>query len=52
MGTGTLLEWAAFDVILETFCKASGMRISIDKSCFLYNNIDTVNLLDIAKVLP
>ena len=52
MGTGTLLEWAAFDVILETFCKASGMSISLDKSCFLYNNIDIVNLLDIARVLP
>ena len=27
LGTGTLSEWMAFDVILSTFCKASGMSI-------------------------
>ena len=32
MGSGTLLDWAAFEVILETFCKASGMVINVDKS--------------------
>ena len=52
MGTGTLLEWVAFDVILETFYKASGMSISLDKSCFLYNNIDVSILMNIARVLP
>ena len=52
MGTGTFQEWDAFDFILETLCKASGMSIILDKSCFLYNNIDDVNLLDIARVLP
>ena len=52
MGTDTLQEWEAFDVILETFCKASGMCISLEKSCFLYNNIDVVNLMDITRVLP
>ena len=52
MGTGTLQEWDAFDIILETFCNASGMSISIDKSCFLHNNIDTVILTDFSRVLP
>ena len=52
MGSGTLLDWSAFDVILETFCKASVMRISIQKSCFLYNNIDSDILLEFARVLP
>ena len=28
------------------------MCISIDKSFFLYNNIDAVNYMDIARVLP
>ena len=40
LGTSTLQEWIAFDVILSTFCKASGMCISLDKSCFLHINID------------
>ena len=52
MGAGTLQEWAAFDVILKTFCKASTMCINLEKSCFLYNNIDAVNYMDIARVLP
>ena len=31
LGTGTLHEWMAFEVILSTFCKASGMSISLEK---------------------
>jgi len=52
LGTGTLPEWIAFDVILSTFCKASGMSISADKSCFLFNNVNDDTLIDIARVLP
>ena len=52
LGTGTLTEWMAFDVILSKFCKASGMCISIDKSSFLYNNVEVDIHTDIAKVLP
>ena len=52
LGSGTLLEWIAFDVILSTFCKASGMSISVDKSCFLYNNVDVGILGDIGRVIP
>ena len=39
-GLGTFEEWVAFDVILETLCCASGMSISIDKSGFLFNEMD------------
>ena len=52
LGTGTLLEWMDFEVILSTFCKASGMSISVEKSGFLFNNIDEGTLLNIARVLP
>ena len=52
LGTSTLPEWIAFDVILNAFCKASGMTISIDKSSFLFNNVDRDTLGDIARVLP
>ena len=52
LGIGTLSEWMAFEVILSTFCKASGMNISLEKSCFLYNNVEEDIILDIARVLP
>ena len=52
LGLGTLPEWVAFEVILNTLCKASGMSISVDKSCFLFNNMDEGTLGDIARVLP
>ena len=52
LGTSSLSEWMAFDVILSTFCKASGMNISIDKSCFLYNYVDVDIRFDIARALP
>ena len=52
LGTGTLHEWMAFEVILNTLCKVSGMSISLQKLGFLYNNIDEETLLSIARVLP
>ena len=52
LGSGALSEWMAFDVILSTFCKASGMYISLEKSCFLYNNLDVDVGTDIAQLLP
>ena len=39
-GSGTFEEWVAFKVILDTFCAASGMCINMDKSCFLFNNME------------
>ena len=52
LGSGSLSEWMAFDVILNNFCKASRMCISIDKSCFLYNNVDIDIRSEISKALP
>ena len=52
LGTGTLLEWIAFEVILSIFCKASGMSISVDKLGFLYNNVDEDILSGIYRIFP
>ena len=52
LGSGSLTDWMAFDVLLSTFCKASGMIISLDKSSFLYNNVAEDIRLDIGRVLP
>ena len=45
LGSGSLSEWMAFDVILSKFCKASRMCISIDKSCFLYTMLILIFVL-------
>ena len=52
LGSGTLSEWMAFDVILSTFCKASGMCISLEKSSFLFSNLDVDVGTDIARFMP
>ena len=52
LGMGTLTEWMAFEVILSTFCKASGMCISLDKSCFLFNNMDVDMCMGISRIFP
>ena len=52
LGTGTLLEWMAFDAILSTFWKASGMCISMEKSILLFDNVDNDILLDISGFMP
>ena len=51
LGSGTLSKWMAFVVILSRFYKASGMCISVDKSSFLYNNVDVDICTEIAKAL-
>ena len=52
LGSGTLQDWSAFEDIIETFCKASGMRINIEKLCFLYYNLTNDCLNDFAGALP
>ena len=49
---GSFEEWMAFKVILDTFCEASGMRINLDKSCFLHNDLDADLLRRITGLLP
>ena len=51
-GLGSLEEWMAFKVILDTFCEASGMCININKSCFLHNYLDEALLQNISRLLP
>ena len=51
-GNCTVMEWMAFDVLLETFCYASGMSISLNKSSFLYNELDLGILHDNQCFLP
>ena len=52
LGSDTLSEWMAFDVILNTFCKASGMCFSLEKSSFLFSNLDVDVGADIARFMP
>ena len=39
-GMGTLEEWMDFEVILDTFCSASGMCIRMEKLGFLFSELD------------
>ena len=52
MGTRSLQEWAAFEVILDTFCSATGMSISLDKSVILHHNIPDSELLCLSRSIP
>ena len=52
MGSGTLLDWSSFEVILETFSKASGMKINVEKSCLLYCNMDNAVQNSFASSMP
>ena len=49
---GTVDEWMAFDVILETFCAASGMFISLEKSGFLFSDLELGVQRSIHSFLP
>ena len=51
-GIGTIEEWLAFEVILDTFCKASRLCIGLDKSRFLFNNMEVGTLHGISHSLP
>ena len=51
-GIDTLEECVAFEVILDTFFLASGMSIILDKSGFLFNNVEVDILNSITFSLP
>ena len=51
-GMGTLEDWIAFKVILDTFCAASGMKINLDKSSFLHSDLDDAVLRRISDIIP
>lgn len=51
-GLGTVDEWLAFKEAIDLYCSATGMSISIEKSSFLYNDIDEQTRRHIATFLP
>ena len=50
-GMGTFDDWMAFKEILDTFCEASGMCISSNKSYFFHNDLDEDLLKIISSIL-
>ena len=48
----SLGEWQHYKIILNTFCRATSMEINVDKSSFLYNNIDESVRQQIFNFLP
>ena len=51
-GVGTLEEWQDFDEILVVFSSASGMCISMEKSPFLYSEVEEEILSGISVFSP
>ena len=51
-GVGTLEEWKDFDEILVVFSSASGMCISMEKSSFLYSEVEEEILSGISRFIP
>ena len=39
-GIGTVNEWKAYKEALNLFCSATGMEVSIEKSSFLFQDVD------------
>ena len=52
LGSGTILDWLAFESLLDCFCKASGMCINADKSCLLFHNFSDACLVDFKAAMP
>ena len=51
-GVGTVEDWQHFKALLDLFCSATGMKISEEKSSFLYNEIDDIVRENVAAILP
>ena len=51
-GIATVSEWKAFKDALDLFCSATGMVFNIEKSSFLYQDVDEGIQSQIAKLLP
>ena len=51
-GLGTVEDWKNYKEILDTFCSATGMEISVAKSSFLCNDIDDIVRSRISNLLP
>ena len=51
-GVGTFEDWYTFQIILDKFCDASGMKINLNKSVILHENIEEDMLHRIAGIMP
>ena len=51
-GIATVSEWKAYKDALDLFCSATGMAVSIEKSYFLYQDVDEGIRSQIARLLP
>ena len=53
-GMGLQEEWQAYKEVLELLCSATGMTVSLEKSSFLYNEVDveTRDLITSCHVPP
>ena len=51
-GTGTFSEWKAFKEALDLFCSSTRMAVSIEKSSFLFQNVDPIIRSQIVVFLP
>ena len=51
-GLGTIEECQHYKFLLDIFYSATGMKISEDKSSFLFNEIDDLTRANIASLLP
>ena len=45
---GTINEWIAYKDALDFFCLVTGMTVSLEKSSFLYQNVDADTRIQIA----
>ena len=51
-GTANVSEWKAYKEALDLFCSATGMVVSMEKSSFLYQDVDEDTRSQIAELLP
>ena len=51
-GIATVSEWKAYKEALDLFCSATGMVVSMEKSSFLYQEVDEDTRNQIAEFLP
>ena len=51
-GLGTLEEWQGYKEVLDLFCSATSMTISVEKSSFLFSDIEEGTREQILSLLP
>ena len=51
-GLGIVDEWKAYKEALDLFCSATGTNVSIEKSSFLYNDVDEETRIHNSSLLP